>query len=331
MPQTPQGKRFTLIGLPVEERRARFGRDVAAGLSAAPKHLPCCYLYDRLGSQLFEAICELPEYYLTRAETALLQAHADKIAAAVAGPIDLIELGSGNAVKTRLLIEALLRQEKRPRYVPVDICRTVLEESSTDLLRSYPTLEIVAIAGEYREALQHLGVETSRPKLVLWLGSNIGNLDRTEAADFLARIRTTLSARDRVLVGIDLRKDRKTLEAAYDDPCGVTAAFNRNLLGRINRELGAHFDLRSFQHRAVYNDDAGRIEMYLVSTKAQQVRIDRSGLDVRFAAGEAIHTENSYKYSPAEIDKLAAAAGMRVEHAWLDPDGHFRLNMLAFA
>jgi dimethylhistidine N-methyltransferase len=215
------------------------------------------------------------------------------------------------------------------RYVPLDICRTVLEESSLDLLRTYPTLEILAIAGEYHEGLEYLRTTAAPRKLILWLGSNIGNLERGEAARFLARVRQTLTPGDRLLVGIDLRKDRATLEAAYDDACGVTAAFNRNILGRVNRELGAHFDLQGFQHRAVYNEEVGRIEMYLVSTRPQQVAIDRSGIDVRIAAGEAIHTENSYKYSRAEIEALAASAGLLFERHWLDPDGLFSVNLFA--
>jgi dimethylhistidine N-methyltransferase len=324
-------ERVTLIGLPAEDRLTRFARDVAAGLSAAPKRLPCCYFYDRLGSRLFEAICELPEYYLTRAEAAILRDCAAEVAALFPAATDLIELGSGTAAKTRLLIDAFLRRHGRLRYVPLDICRTVLEESSRDLLRTYPQLDVLAIAAEYHEGLEHLRAMAAPHKLVLWLGSNVGNLERAEATRFLGRVRGTLAPGDRLLVGIDLRKDRAVLEAAYDDPCGVTAAFNRNLLVRVNRELGGRFDVRAFEHRAVYNEEAGRVEMYLVSTRPQRVRVERVGLDVEIAAGEAIHTENSYKYSPAEIEALASAAGLRTERAWLDPDGGFRLNLFALA
>ena len=356
---SPANDRFTLIGMPADKRLARFAHDVRAGLTASPKRLPCCYFYDRLGSRLFEAICELPEYYLTRAETAILRAHAEEIAAFFPGPTDLIELGSGNAVKTRLLIEAFFQSgiqaqnigrgsmaPRALRYVPLDICRTVLEEAARDLLPIFPELEIMAIAGEYHEGLEHLqSVEASfqlagkpnpnrqvenlppRRKLVLWLGSNIGNLERTEAAQFLGRVCATLSSGDRVLVGIDLRKDGAVLEAAYDDSCGVTAAFNRNLLARINRELSGDFDLHAFRHRAVYNEQAGRVEMYLISACGQKVKIDQLGLEVGFAEGEAIHTENSYKYSQAEIETLAADSGLHLERAWLDPDQRFQLNL----
>jgi dimethylhistidine N-methyltransferase len=351
MPSPPRD-RFTLIDLPVEKRRSRFAHDVKAGLSASPKTLPCCYFYARLGSRLFEAICELPEYYLTRAETAILQARASEIAALFSGPIDLIELGSGSAVKTRLLIEALLRQQSSPplrggrfgeipgaaterratlerslRYVPLDICRTVLEETARDFLPFFPDLEILAIAGEYHEGLEHFQKIGGRRKLVLWLGSNIGNLQREEAAQFLGQVRATLAPEDRLVIGIDLRKDRSVLEAAYDDSCGVTAAFNRNLLARVNRELGGDFDLSAFRHRAVYNEQAGRVEMYLVSALAQKVKIDHLGLEVSFAEDEAIHTENSYKYSPEEIESLATAANLDMERAWLDSDRRFQLSL----
>jgi uncharacterized SAM-dependent methyltransferase len=165
--------------------------------------------------------------------------------------------------------------------------------------------------------------------LVLWLGSNIGNLERAEAARFLARLRAALAPGDGLLIGLDLRKERAVFEAAYDDPCGVTAAFNRNLLVRANRELGGDFDVRSFEHRAVYNEEVGRVEMYLVSTHFQSVYLDRLRLEIEFSAGESIHTENSYKYSPEEIEYLAANAGLRTEQAWLDADGLFRLNLFA--
>src|SRR5262249_36914895 len=193
------------------------------------------------GSRLFEAICELPEYYLTRAEASILRAHAAEIAARFPDETSLVELGSGNAEKTRLLLDAFLASRPRQRYVPMDICRTVLEESSLELLRAYPKLEIMAIAAEYQEGFRLLRAEADRPKLILWLGSNIGNFERPAAAAFLAQIRGTMSPADRLLVGIDLRKDRRVLEPAYDDALGVTAVFNRNLLVRINRELGGHF------------------------------------------------------------------------------------------
>jgi uncharacterized SAM-dependent methyltransferase len=345
--------RFRLVELSGGDPFAEFAGDVAAGLTAEPKHLSCRYFYDREGSHLFEAICELPEYYLTRAETEILERYAREIASLFQGDVTVLELGSGNAVKTRLLLEALL-SGGRVRYVPIDICRPVLEKSAADLLQRFPNLEIVAVAAEYQEGLRHLeevrGEERGakrrqdssspltrhpspfiddRPRLILWLGSNIGNFAREEAAEFLRGIRNTMSPADRMLVGVDMRKDRDALEAAYDDAAGVTAAFNRNLLARINRELDGNFDLSAFQHRAIYNQDLGRIEMYLVSTRVQSVTIERIGLTVRFAAGEAIHTENSYKYSPAEFNAVATAAGLHDQCFWQDAAGRFSQRLLA--
>jgi L-histidine N-alpha-methyltransferase len=244
-------------------------------------------------------------------------------------PPTLVELGSGSAAKTRLLIEALLKRHPTVRYVPIDICRMIVEESSLQLLQEYPRLEILAIAAEYHEGLGHLRTATAGPKLILWLGSNVGNLHRAEAAHFLQEVRGTMVAGDLLLVGIDLRKDRVLLERAYDDPQGVTADFNLNLLVRINRELDGHFDLEAFRHQARYNEDPGRIEMYLISKKDQRVRIDRLDLEISLAAGEAIQTENSYKYSLEEIHSLAAGAGLRIDSQWLDAEGRFSVNLLA--
>jgi dimethylhistidine N-methyltransferase len=320
--------RFRLVDLTAGDPRVGFAGDVMSGLTAKPKRLSCRYFYDTEGSRLFEAICELPEYYLTRAETEILQNHAREIAALFAFEVAVIELGSGSAVKTRLLLDALL-PGRRVRYVPIDICRPVLEQSANDLLKLFPALEIVAVAAEYQEGLRHLASESDRSRLILWLGSNIGNFTREEAAAFLRQIRDTMTPGDRMLVGVDLRKDRAILEAAYDDAAGVTAAFNLNLLHRINQELNGDFDLGAFQHRAVYNDDLGRIEMYLVSTRDQRVTIGQIGLTVDFAANETIHTENSYKYSLMEIRAVATAAGFQDQRFWQDAAGRFNLHLLA--
>jgi L-histidine N-alpha-methyltransferase len=325
----PPPSPFPLAGPPLRDRRAQFARDVAEGLTAAPKHLACRYFYDRHGSSLFEAICELPEYYLTRAEAEILGAHADEMAASAPPGTILFELGSGTAAKTRLVIEALLRRQPTLRYVPIDICSTVLEESAEQLLRSYSALEIVPVVAEYDEGLEYLRAARDQPKLLLWLGSNIGNCERPEAARFLDHVRRTLRADDRLLVGIDLRKSRAALEAAYDDSRGITAAFNRNLLCRINRELGGHFDPAAFRHRARYDEHLGRVEMHLLSERPQRVAIDDLGLVVAFERDEAIHTENSYKYSLDEIKVLAVESGLAVHRQWLDSEGRFSLNLFA--
>jgi L-histidine Nalpha-methyltransferase len=320
--------RFTLIAGPRQDRRAAFARDVRAGLTATPKYLSCCYFYDAEGSQLFEEICALPEYYLTRAEREILEAHADEIAARLPDGARVVELGSGSSVKTRLLLAAILRRQPSLHYVPIDICSVMLQETARGLLDDFPGLQITALAAEYHDALGYLRNFPPQPQLVLWLGSNIGNFHRPEAAAFLGTVRELLTPADRLLVGIDLRKDRAILEPAYDDARGVTAEFNLNLLARVNRELDADFDLNAFRHRAVYNEEAGRIEMYLVSSRPQTVRLRALGLEVDFAAVEAIHTENSYKYAPGEIEALLAATALRLECRWVDHAGRFSANLL---
>jgi len=322
-------ERFTLIAPEAGNHLGEFAREVEAGLTGLPKSLSCRYFYDREGSLLFEAICELPEYYLTRTEGEILLEHASEIASRFSTDTTLVELGSGSAAKTRILLEAFLSRSDELRYVPVDISHTMLEESSLTLLEEYAHLEIVAIAGEYHDGLRQLRAVVEGPKLILWLGSNVGNFERAEAARFLRRVQDTMSPSDRLLVGIDLRKDRAILEKAYDDSQGITAQFNLNILARINCELGGHFDLEAFRHRAVYNEEIGRIEMYLVSTRAQRVAIDQLDLEVQFAAGEAVHTENSYKYSFVEIEALAAAAGLRLQRQWLDAGCRFSVNLFA--
>lgn len=319
------------VDLLPETLRARFARDVAAGLAGSPKRLPCCYFYDDEGSRLFDEICRLPEYYLPWTEREILAAHADALAACFPTPPLLAELGSGSAVKTRLIIDALLRRHGTLEYMPIDISRGALVESAQALLASYPALRIRAVAGDYFETLRRPDTLSVRPKLILWLGSSIGNLCREDAAAFLRKLRPTLTRSDRMLVGMDLRKDRAIVEPAYDDAQGVTARFNLNLLARINRELDGAFDLSAFRHRALYNGEAGRIEMYLVSAREQTVPIGEPAMHVRFAAGEALLTEYSYKYSPAEIDALAAAAGLRLEAQWYDAGRRFSVNLFGAA
>lgn len=322
-------ERFTLsVHIDAAALRERFARDVRTGLTADPKRLPCCYFYDDVGSHLFEEICGLPEYYLPAAEREILAAHAGEVASRFRERPVLTELGSGDAAKTRILIDALLRRYPTLEYAPIDISRSALDESAPPLLEAYPSLQIHAVAGDYMEELRRPAASPHGPKLIVWLGSSIGNLDRPAAAAFLGGIRGTMTPDDRLLVGIDLRKARAALEPAYDDAQGVTARFNLNLLARINRELDGAFDLEAFRHRAVYNDAAGRIEMYLVSIREQTVRIAALGLAVPFAEGEMLLTEYSYKYSTAEIASLAAAAGLRIESQWRDLGGRFCVNLL---
>ena len=325
---TPETKRFALLATGAEQRKADFAADVLQGLSAKKKMLSCRYFYDEVGSQLFEEICALPEYYLTRAEHAILQQNASAIVAHMPAGASLVELGSGSASKTRLLIEAALARNGLVRYIPIDISRSILEESARDLLRDYELLQVLAVAGEYQEGLAVLQREIEGPKAILWLGSNVGNFRRQEAVQFLGQVRQQMAEDDCLIMGGDLRKEAAVLERAYDDAAGVTARFNKNLLARINSQLGGHFDLDAFVHEAVYDEDEGQVGMYLVSLEEQRVAIDALELEVLFAAGECIHTENSYKYSTVEIDALARASGLELKEQWFDAEKRFSLNLL---
>jgi L-histidine Nalpha-methyltransferase len=306
-----------------------FATAVREGLLGKPKSLPCRFFYDAVGSDLFEQICELPEYYLTRAEQEILDHYASEIVAGLPANVTLVELGSGSATKTRLLIEALLADRSRLRFTPIDISRSALEGSSSGLLDQYSNLEITAVVAEYRAGIEVLKEENSGPELILWLGSSIGNLSREEARDFLDGIRSQMTEDDRLLIGVDLRKSANILEPAYDDAAGITSQFNENVLVRINAELGGHFDLDTFRHKAKYDDAIGRVEMHLVSEVDQRVSIDALGVEVHFTAGESIHTENSYKYSCDEIDALAQSSGLKIEGQWFDRDRRFSLNLMS--
>ena len=305
--------RYVLIETPGRSRRGRFREPPSRrGSRRREKSLPCRFLYDARGSKLFEAICQTPEYYLTRAEHEILDARADAIAARFGEPITLAELGSGSARKTRLLIEAFLARHAALRYVPVDISRGALEASARSLLARYPGLEVRAIASEYREGLRLLREATAGPKLVLWLGSNVGNFDRAEAAGFLRpRAARARAQQTGCCSGSTCASARELLEAAYDDARGVTARFTRNLLVRINRELGGSFAPAAFAHRARWLEDEGKIEIHLVSRRRSASRSLRSAWRSHFAQDEAIHMEDSFKYSPAEIDALLEAASLR--------------------
>ena len=286
-------------------------------------------MYDEVGSALFEQICEVPEYYVTRAERSILQEHSEAIIEMLPDNAALVELGSGSAEKTQLLIEAFLSKQDEVVFLPIDISRSALDASARQLLVDHPSLSIVAVEGDYARGLEAISPRDHGPRLILWLGSSIGNLGRDEAAHFLSELRSDLSPEDRLLVGIDLRKDGATLEKAYDDSEGVTARFNLNLLDRINRELGGSFDTELFEHRATWQETPGRVKSDLVSLQAQTVRIDELDLVVDFDENEAIHTEYSYKYSTDEIDALAAAARLSRERTWLDAEGQYSVSLFA--
>jgi probable methyltransferase len=330
---TAQSNRLTIHRLARASEANEFAADVRAGLTVRPKVLPPKYFYDDLGSKLFEAICRLPEYYLTRAESEILSRHAEAIIEATDGPARLIELGSGSAEKTRYLIEALLQRQPELHYLPVDISDTSLEASSHELLKTYTDLRITAYAADYFTALGALAeAEKSkrdyRRTIALFLGSNIGNLDASESRAFLRAVRRVFDAGDALLLGADLKKSANVLVPAYDDALGVTAAFNLNVLARINRELGGDFNLQKFAHRAVYNDSQGRIEMHLVSREPQAVRIRAIDLEIRFEAGETIHTENSYKFDAEQLAALARDTGFALRQTWRDGAETFSFNLL---
>ena len=328
-PTRVESDAVTVIAAIDRQHADDFAADVAAGLVATPRSLSCRYFYDAEGSELFEQICSLPEYYPTRTERAILAERAGEIAALFPDEITLVELGSGSAVKTRLIMDALIEHHGGLRFIPVDISRSALEESSVALVEDFEDLEILAVAGEYEDGLAYLKGNHDGRKLILWLGSNVGNFHRSDAIDFFRKVREAMTAEDRFLAGIDLRKDRQILEAAYDDSQGVTAKFNKNILVRLNRDVGGHFDLDAFRHMARYDEELGRVEMHLVSERAQTVAIDALDLSIDFAAGETIHTENSYKYSRQEIEELATRSGLVVEHQWFDADELFSVNIFA--
>jgi dimethylhistidine N-methyltransferase len=326
--------RLIIHRLARDEVSDEFAKDVRAGLAGSPKTIPPRYFYDELGSQLFEAICLLPEYYLTRAESEILSRHADEIVSSVEGPARLIELGSGSADKTRYLIEALLARQPELHYLPIDISDVALDRSSAVLLHIYPRLRITAYAADYFTALRALaeaGVTEREDKrtLALFLGSNIGNFNPDEAVAFLSEIRKMLHPEDGLLVGADLKKSADLLVPAYGDALGVTSAFNRNLLARINRELGADFDISKFEHRATYNEQLGRVESHLVSLASQTVLIKALDLEIRFEPGETIHTENSYKFDLEQLAGLAGQSGFCLTKTWFDGARRFSFNLLA--
>jgi L-histidine N-alpha-methyltransferase len=307
--------------------RRQFAEDVEYYMSLTPRQLPSQYLYDELGSALFEAICRLPWYHITRAEQRLLTERADDILAAVEPLSTLVELGPGSGEKLATLLNAASSRRGVTVHL-VDISGAALRAASR-ALEGYPQLAVVAHEAAYEVWLAEASAERHAGRsLALFLGSNIGNFDPPGAGAFLRSIRSALSAGDSLLIGADLVKAERDLLLAYDDPLGVTAAFNRNLLVRANRDLGADFDVDRFSHRAVWNAAASRVEMHLVSTARQRVRIPASRMDITFGAGETIWTESSYKYRPGEILEMLALAGFERSEQWLDEHNGFALTLV---
>ncbi|MEN8261738.1 MAG: L-histidine N(alpha)-methyltransferase [Pseudomonadota bacterium] len=298
-------------------------KDILQGLSAPQKQIPPKYFYDEKGSAYFEQICQLPEYYLTRTEIGLLKRYGEDIADLIGPHPVLLELGSGSSLKIRLLLEAL----HPSLYLPMDISKNHLLQSANALAADYPWLDIHALCVDYS---QNLNLPTQEPgfrRIAFFPGSSIGNFDPHDAVGLLQRIRRMISPDGGLLIGVDLIKDTAVLEAAYNDEHGITAAFNKNLLIRLNRDLNADFVVDRFRHKAFYNDRRHRIEMHLESDRKQVVSV--AGTNVPFRHGETIHTENSYKYSIAGFQRLVTEAGFRPVKVWTDPDHFFSLHYLA--
>jgi len=318
---------LSLITGEVADTLSRFQKDVLEGLSKSPKSIPPVYFYDDDGSALFEEICGCEEYYLTRCEQEILDFAAEVIAKQLPEHRKLIELGSGSSTKTRTLIKAFLADCRDLEYCPIDISRNILVESAKALKSDFPVLNITAVANHYDSALRSLSGTFHTPTLILWLGSSVGNMLHEEAVGFLGSLRQHLSPDDRLLIGIDMKKDESVLTRAYNDEAGITAAFNLNLLSRINRDLTADFNLNNFNHVAKYSEAAGRIEMYLESSRKQSVRLENHGQVFQFSKGERLLTEYSHKYSDLEVEHLAAMAGFEQEEQWFDSKNYFSLNL----
>lgn len=299
-----------------------FADVVRKGLSRTPKSLPPRFFYDARGSELFDKICQLPEYYLTRTETALLRscfkdATKNEIST-------IIELGSGSADKTKILFNEL-KAHPSITFVPIDISKDAIEESSSAILAEYDNVKIHAQVAEYDQSFETIKRYSDIPSLVLFLGSNIGNFTPSEAINFLDSIRQNIGKDSKVIIGFDMQKSESVLKSAYNDINGVTAEFNLNLLSRINRELGGEFILKQFRHNAFYNKAESRIEMHLVSEKDQEVRINEIDKTIYFEKNETIHTENSYKFSLEQIEQLASQSRFTIEKMYTDDKKWFSL------
>jgi L-histidine Nalpha-methyltransferase len=298
----------------------QFRKDVAEGLSRQPKQLSSMYFYDSAGSRLFKQIMDLPEYYLTRCEHDIFKNQGEEIAGHIQGHdhFHLIDLGAGDALKTRILLKQLAGNAARFDYIPVDISANAMQELLQTLQQELPEVPVQALASEYFTALDWLQKNKTGRKVVLFLGSNIGNFDKNAALNFLKAIRYALQPGDKFLVGFDLRKDPLTIRQAYDDAAGITAAFNLNLLERMNRELGADFNLAGFKHYTDYDPIAGVMKSYLISTCDQTVNLEALQQSFHFNAWEPVHTENSFKYSTAEITEMAESSNFEIETIFTD-------------
>lgn len=303
----------------------KLASSVYEGLLSNPKWLPSWMFYDSAGSRLFDRITELPEYYLTRIERGILTDRAAEIVRRSAGDhaLRIVELGAGSADKTRLLLTAAVERQDTVFYEPVDVSASALVEAQIRIEEEIPGVLVCPRVEDYTHALELDATLPSERRLVLYIGSSIGNFEPGESMLLLERVRAALDSGDCMLLGVDLAKDEAVLHPAYDDAAGVTAAFNRNVLVRLNRDLDADFDPQSFSHRALWNPEKSRVEMHLVSDREQSVWLSAIDLRVTFAEGESIHTENSYKYRPGDAEAMLAKAGFTPEATWMDERGWF--------
>jgi L-histidine N-alpha-methyltransferase len=308
----------------IDTASTEFAADVVAGLTATPKRLSPKYFYDSTGSALFEQITELPEYYPTRREIGILKEHAGDVAALVPTGAALVEFGSGSSTKTRIVLSAAT---SLAAYVPVDISAQFLHQQMAGLRREYPKLAMLPVAADFTKPFDLPGAAEPMPRIGFFPGSTIGNFEPHEAAAFLRHAGRILGRGATFIVGVDLVKDTQVLQKAYNDPQGVTAKFNLNLLTRINRELGAKFNPACFEHHAFFNRERSRIEMHLASLKRQRIKLCGECID--FRAGETIHTENSYKYSVESFRSLARGAGWSPAAVWTDADNYFSVHVLS--
>ncbi|MES1943324.1 hypothetical protein PC39_04357 [Salinisphaera sp. PC39] len=321
-------ERLTCTPVAPERPLPTLADDVRRGLLAPPRWLPPKYFYDDAGSRLFDALCDTPEYYPTRTEDALLRAHAGDIVGRVA-PAHLLELGSGTARKTRHLLDACEGRGVRPVYWPLDVCAEMLDDSGRELVSEYPWLRVNALVGDYNGGLGRLPLPAEGRRLVAFLGGTIGNFAPDEAVAALCEIGTLLRPGDRLLLGADRVKDPAVLEAAYDDAQGLTAAFNRNVLNVLNRELDADFPVADYRHRARFDRDLARIEMRLCATRDHTVRLGRLDAEIAIAAGEEILTEISRKFTPESLAAMLAEAGLTIDEHYEAPGGAYSLVLAA--
>ena len=303
-----------------------FSEEISSSLNRDSKFINPKFFYDKKGSNLFEKICSLSEYYPTRTEIAILKQLEDELPSYLDENFRLVELGSGSSVKTRLILDILAKSQDDIEYFPIDISE-ILTESSEQLLKNYDKLHITGIIDTYEGGLEFLKRFDDTNNLIIFLGSSFGNFSPNDGSEFLQKINSTMKSGDLFLIGLDLVKDKQILESAYDDSQGVTAEFNQNILSRINDELDADFDLKNFSHLAIYNEEKQRIEMYLKSLVNQSVIVSKSNLLLNLEKDELINTEYSHKYKLSQINELLESTGFKIKQTWLDDNKHFSLTL----